>query len=179
MSDADIVREALGLSRSIVLCNEPWTHTAQTAWENGLEALDGLVARLAEAERRVDEERKRADGELRTAIAHERRLAEVERDRNLFRDVLALANERLAETDARWQEMEHPFDASEFKAMADRVTLLEEALHDLYRLAVRQHSDWMHFHELAMSAPFKAEDAALGFVREVIERIGGGEEQRT
>ena len=37
----------------------------------------------------------------------------------------------------------------------------EDALMKLYDLAMDHRSEWMHFHEIAMSDPFEAERAAL------------------
>jgi hypothetical protein len=42
-----------------------------------------------------------------------------------------------------------------------------DALAEIETLAFRQYLDWMHFHELAMSKPFEAEDEAQDFARRV------------
>lgn len=46
-----------------------------------------------------------------------------------------------------------------------------DALMKLYDLATQQRTDWMHFHELAMREPFKAEAEATAFCREVLEIV--------
>lgn len=42
-----------------------------------------------------------------------------------------------------------------------------DALQEIETLAFRQYLDWMHFHELAMSEPFKAEAEAQDFARRI------------
>lgn len=49
----------------------------------------------------------------------------------------------------------------------------EDALMKLYDLATQQRLDWMHFHELAMSDPFKAEGEARAFCHAVLEVAAG------
>ena len=47
----------------------------------------------------------------------------------------------------------------------------EDALMKLYDLAWTRWSDWMHFHELAMSEPFRAEAEALSLCTEMMKLI--------
>lgn len=46
--------------------------------------------------------------------------------------------------------------------------LLKKALREIEVLAWRQHLDWMHFHELAMAEPFRAEVEAQAFAARVV-----------
>jgi len=51
--------------------------------------------------------------------------------------------------------------------LEDRIAILEQAARKVEGIAFRQYLDWMHFHELAMSEPFKAEGEAQDFARRV------------
>ena len=46
-----------------------------------------------------------------------------------------------------------------------------DALRDIYDLAWQQYVDWMHFHEIAMAEPFKAEAEAQAFCRNVLKAV--------
>lgn len=45
----------------------------------------------------------------------------------------------------------------------------KDSLRDIYDLACDQHLAWMHFHEVAISDPFKAESEAMDFCRKILK----------
>jgi hypothetical protein len=55
----------------------------------------------------------------------------------------------------------------EVDVLVGRLAHAEGAISELSDEALRQHIDWMHFHELAMADPFKAESEALAYTRSV------------
>lgn len=50
---------------------------------------------------------------------------------------------------------------------SNRGSIHRQALAEIETLAFRQYMDWMHFHEVAIDSPWKAESEAQDFARRI------------